>query len=64
MFFEQMSFFLLRTVYKDKSHISMYALPVMLAVTFGVTASNDSVDLYVYAATTRIRATLVFQDVA
>ena len=33
---------LLKTVYDERPHISMYSMRMMLAVTFNVTASNDT----------------------
>ena len=36
----------LKTVYNDRPHISMYALRMLLAVSFGVTASDDTMWAY------------------
>ena len=37
---------LLKVVYSESPHISLYALRMKLAVTFGVTASNDAMSSF------------------
>ena len=47
MFSARTIIYILKTVYNDRPHISMYALRMMPAVTFGVTASDDTMRTYV-----------------
>ena len=40
--------YILKTVYNERPHNSMYALRMMLVVTFGVTATDATMLLYMW----------------
>ena len=40
--------YFLRTVYRDRPHISMHSLRMMLAVTFGVTATDATMLVFMW----------------
>ena len=46
MHFVKTFFIFLKTVYNDRPHVSMYTLRMLLAVSFGVTASDDTMSAY------------------